>query len=156
MYWERFKNRFNTKKKIFHLLFCWTTVFFQFINNFFALLLCKINVLVILFWFLFHWKVFKIINETYFLLGMNVRYTFKLPYSISHGSARSLHKLHNSEKIFKKFNLKEFERFHRFWSNLIPKVLDRCIIFVCIFRTVAQILRKLQLPQTFFKKLKIP
>ena len=53
-------------------------------------------------------------------------------------------------------NLKKFERFNRFWANSIPKVLDRFIIFVCIFRTIAQILRKLELPQTFFKKFKIP
>ena len=31
-------------------------------------------------------------------------------------------------------NLKKFERFNRFWSNSIPKVLDRCIIFMGIFR----------------------
>ena len=27
-------------------------------------------------------------------------------------------------------NLKKFERFNRFWSNSITKVLGRCIIFV--------------------------
>ena len=52
-------------------------------------------------------------------------------------------------------NLKKFKRSNRFWSNSIPKVLDRFIIFVCIFRTLAQILRMSDLPQTFFKKFKI-
>ena len=53
-------------------------------------------------------------------------------------------------------NLKKFELLNRFWSNSIQKVLDRCIIIVCISRTIAQILRKLQVPQTFFKKFKNP
>ena len=41
-------------------------------------------------------------------------------------------------------NLKKFKRFNRFWSNSIPKVLDRCIIFVCIFRTIALIFVKFE------------
>ena len=53
-------------------------------------------------------------------------------------------------------NLKKFKRFNRFWLNSILKALDRCIIFVWIFKTIAQILQKLELPQTFKKKFKIP
>ena len=53
-------------------------------------------------------------------------------------------------------NFKNFERFNRFWPNSIPEVLDRYIIFVCSFRTIVQILGKLELPQTFFKTFKIP
>ena len=60
-------------------------------------------------------------------------------------------------KYFQKIqNIKKFERLDRFWSNLIPKVLDRYIIFVCIFRTIAQILRKLELLKTFFQKIQNP
>ena len=51
-------------------------------------------------------------------------------------------------------NLKKFECLNRFWPNSIPKVLDQCNIFVCGFRTIAQILRKLE--RTFVKKFKIP
>ena len=51
-------------------------------------------------------------------------------------------------------NLKKFERSNRFWPNSIPKILDRCIIFICNFRTMAQILRKLELPKTFSKNSK--
>ena len=51
----------------------------------------------------------------------------------------------NSQKIQ---NLKKFERFNRFWPNLIPKFLDGCNIFVCSFRTIARILRKLELPRS--------
>ena len=39
--------------------------------------------------------------------------------------SRSLHKLDNLEEIFKKYKIKKFERFDRFWLNSIPKVLDR-------------------------------
>ena len=53
-------------------------------------------------------------------------------------------------------NLKKFECFNRFWPNSVPKVLHRYIIFVFSFRTIAQILRKLELPRTFFKKFIIP
>ena len=35
-------------------------------------------------------------------------------------------------------NLKK-ECFDRFWLNSIPKIVDRCIIFVCSFRTISQI-----------------
>ena len=45
-------------------------------------------------------------------------------------------KLHNLEKIFKKFKIKKFERSNRFWPNLMSKVLDRCIIFLCNYRTI--------------------
>ena len=48
-------------------------------------------------------------------------------------------------------NLKKFERSDRFWPNSIPEFLDRCIIFVCSFRMIAQILRKLKLPDIFQK-----
>ena len=58
------------------------------------------------------------------------------------------------ENLEKNQNLTKIECFNRFWSNSIPKVLDRYIGFVCIFRTVAQILRKLELPQTFVKNSK--
>ena len=54
----------------------------------------------------------------------------------------------NSQKIQ---NLKKIERFNRFWPNSIPKFLIRCNIFVCSFRTIARILRKLDLPRPFFK-----
>ena len=53
-------------------------------------------------------------------------------------------------------NPKKLERLKLFWSNLIPKVLERFIIFVCIFRMIAQILRKLELPQIFFEEFEIP
>ena len=46
----------------------------------------------------------------------------------------------NYQKIQK---LKKFERFNRFWPNSIPKFLDRYNIFVYSFRTIARILRKL-------------
>ena len=59
------------------------------------------------------------------------------------------------ENLRKIQNLKEFERFNQFQSNSIPKIFDWYII-LCIFRTIAQILRKWQLPQKFFKKFKIP
>ena len=51
-------------------------------------------------------------------------------------------------------NMKKFEQLSLFWPNSIPQVLDQYIIFVCSFRTIAQILRKLELPRPFFKKLK--
>ena len=53
-------------------------------------------------------------------------------------------------------NLKKFEHFNRFGLNSIPTVLDKYIIFMCNFRTIAEILRKLELPQTFVKKFEIP
>ena len=53
-------------------------------------------------------------------------------------------------------NLTKFERINRFWPNSIPKFFDGCNIFVCSFRTIARILRKLELPRPFFKKFKIP
>ena len=53
-------------------------------------------------------------------------------------------------------NLKKFERFNRFWPNLIPKVLDRYIMFVCNFRMVPQIFTKVRATKTFFRKFKIP
>ena len=59
----------------------------------------------------------------------------------------------NSQKIQ---NLKKFERFNRFWPNSIPKFLDGCNTFVCSFRTLARILRKLKLARSIFKKFKIP
>ena len=59
----------------------------------------------------------------------------------------------NSQKIQ---NLKKFECFNRFRPNSIPKFVDECNIFVCSFRTIARILRKLELPRPFFKKFKIP
>ena len=59
----------------------------------------------------------------------------------------------NSQKIQ---NLKKFERFNRFWRNSIPKFFDRCNIFVCSFRTIARILRKLELPRPFFQKIQNP
>ena len=46
----------------------------------------------------------------------------------------------NSQKIQ---NLKKFECSNRFWPNSIPTFLDGCHIFVCSFRTIARILRKL-------------
>ena len=52
-------------------------------------------------------------------------------------------------------NPKKFECFNRFWQNSIPKVFDQYIIFGCSFTTIARILRKLELPQTFFEKFKI-
>ena len=58
--------------------------------------------------------------------------------------------LDNFEEI-----LKKFERLNRFQPNSIPKVLNRYIIFVCSFRAITYILRKLELPQTFFKKFQI-
>ena len=58
----------------------------------------------------------------------------------------------NSQKIQ---NLKKFECFNRLWPNSIPKFLDGCNIFVCSFRTIARILRKLDVPRPFFKKFKI-
>ena len=51
-------------------------------------------------------------------------------------------------------NLKKFDRFNRFWPNSIPKVHDRYIIFVYSFKTIAEILRKLEPPQIFFNKFK--
>ena len=60
------------------------------------------------------------------------------------------------EKFQKIQNLKKFARSNRFWSNSIPKVFDWCLIFACIFRMIGQVLRELELPQTFFKKIKIP
>ena len=54
--------------------------------------------------------------------------------------------LKNSQKIQ---NLKKFKCFNRFWPNSIPKFLDGCNIFVCSFRTIARILRKLELPRYF-------
>ena len=53
-------------------------------------------------------------------------------------------------------NLKKFERFNRVWPNSIPKFLDRYIIFIFMwsFRAIAQILRKLELPQILFKNSK--
>ena len=59
----------------------------------------------------------------------------------------------NSQKIK---NLKKFERFNRFWPNSIPKFLDRNSIFVCSFRMIARILRKLKLPHTFFSNIQNP
>ena len=59
----------------------------------------------------------------------------------------------NSQKIQ---NLKKFKRFNRFWPNSIPKFLDECYIFVCSFRTIARILRKLELPRPFFQKIQNP
>ena len=53
----------------------------------------------------------------------------------------------NSQKIP---NLKKFKSFNRFWPNSIPKFLDGCYIFVFSFRTIARILRKLELPRPFF------
>ena len=53
-------------------------------------------------------------------------------------------------------NLKKSERLNRFWRNSLPKVLYRYIIFAWSVRMIAQILQKLELPQTFFKTLKIP
>ena len=69
---------------------------------------------------------------------------------------RNLPELHNFEKFKKKFEINKFEGFNRFWPNSISKVLDRYIIFVCSSRTIAQILRKVELPRTFKKKFKIP
>ena len=55
---------------------------------------------------------------------------------------RNLLELDNSEKILKKIqNLKKFERFKRFWTNLIPKFVDGCNIFVISFGAIARILR---------------
>ena len=51
-------------------------------------------------------------------------------------------------------NLKKFERFNRFWPNSLPKFLDGCNILVCSFRTIARILRKLELPCCFSKNSK--
>ena len=60
------------------------------------------------------------------------------------------------EKFQKIQNLKKLERFNRFWPNSIPKFLDGSNIFMCSLRTIARILRKLELPRPFFKKFKIP
>ena len=62
----------------------------------------------------------------------------------------------HDKKNYKIQNLKKFKRFNRFWPNSITKVLDQYIIFVCSLRTVAQVLQKLELPQTFSIKFKIP
>ena len=51
-------------------------------------------------------------------------------------------------------NLKKFERLDRFWPNLITKFLDGCNIFVCSFRTIARMLRKLEVLRPFSKNLK--
>ena len=53
-------------------------------------------------------------------------------------------------------NLEKCQRFNRFWSNSIPKFLDRFNIFVYSFRMIARVLQKLELPCPFFKKFKIP
>ena len=62
---------------------------------------------------------------------------------------QSLHKLHNLAQNFQKI-----------WTLQLILVKFNakgpCIMFVYIFRTIAQILQKLELPQTFFKKFKIP
>ena len=54
-------------------------------------------------------------------------------------------------------NLKNIERFNPFWPNSISK--DRCIIFIGNFRTIAQLLRKLETLrklQALFKIFEIP
>ena len=57
---------------------------------------------------------------------------------------------------FQKIQNQKFKRFVWFWPNSILKVLDRYIIFVCGFSTMAQTLWKLEPPQTFFKKFENP
>ena len=59
----------------------------------------------------------------------------------------------NSQKVQ---NVKKCECSNRFWPNSIPEFLDGFHIFVCSFRTIARILRKLELSRPFFKKFKIP
>ena len=66
-----------------------------------------------------------------------------------------INKVCTSYKILSKFSKNSksqiFESFNRFWPHSVPQVLVRYIIFVCSFRTIAQTLRKLELPQTFSK-----
>ena len=58
-------------------------------------------------------------------------------------------------KFSKNSKSEKFERFNRFWPNSIPKFLDRYSnIYVCSFRTITRILRKLELPHPFSKNLK--
>ena len=52
-------------------------------------------------------------------------------------------------------NLKKFERFNRFWPNYIPKVDDWYIIFMCSFRIISQILRKLEGRHVGVRKLNV-
>ena len=63
---------------------------------------------------------------------------------------RSLDKLDHLdhlEQIFQKFEISKIG---------YTSILDRYIIFVSNCKSMAQILRKLQLPQTCFEKFKIP
>ena len=53
-------------------------------------------------------------------------------------------------------NLKKFERFNRCEPNSIPKVLDRYIIFLCSFRTIARILRNSTIQDTHIIKVTLP
>ena len=80
----------------------------------------------------------------YYLVLVHSRTKFELNYS-------KFAQVSQLEKIFKKF-----ESFNRFWTNSIPKVLARYNIFVCSYRRIDQILRKLQLLRIFFKKFKMP
>ena len=59
------------------------------------------------------------------------------------------------QRKLKKNSKMQLKRFNRFLTNLIPKVLDRYILFVCGFRTIAQISRRLELTHTFFNNFKI-
>ena len=93
-----------------------------------------------------------------------IRIKFSMEYNLVWVHSYTNFKLNNSkfsqvtqlrENFRKNPNLKNFECLNRFWPNSIPKVLDRYIIFVCNLRAIAQILRKLKLPQASFKKLEI-
>ena len=58
-------------------------------------------------------------------------YLFSKPSLVRVKLSRSLHKLNNLEANFPKIqNLKKIEGFNRFWPGSMPKVLDRCIIYL--------------------------
>ena len=83
----------------------------------------------------------------HYLLLVHLRTKFQLENS-------KLHKLDNLEQVYKKFKISKNLSSNRFLPNSMPKVIDRYIIFACSFRMMAQILRKLELLQTFFKNFK--
>ena len=82
----------------------------------------------------------------------------EIQYQISSSVNRNLPELDNFEKILKKFKI---------WKNLNASIdygqiqsqssfMDVIYVFVCSFRTIARIWRKLELPRTVFKEFKIP
>ena len=94
-------------------------------------------------------KIFKKFSIKYHSVLVHLRIKFQLDKS----KFSWVRQFWNDSKKIQ--NLKKFERFNRFWPNLIPKFLDGCNIFECSFRTIARILRilrKLELPRPFFKK----